>query len=129
MVGYTRDERFVIFRYTEGVGWMICRKESVEKAVESAFAYEPDVTNFHGETWSLGPSHGPGHPEGMSVRGVLDRELRAEDVIVGHGRWWQDEGKMAGASMGEMSTIRCPRTQLAIPGSHVTSRTTSDADA
>jgi len=54
--------------------------------VESAFAYETDVANFHGAI----QSHGIGHPEGMSVRRILARKLRAKDVVVGHRWWWQE---------------------------------------
>jgi len=38
----------MIFWYTEVVGWMVRGKESVEKAVESAFPYKTDVANLHG---------------------------------------------------------------------------------
>ena len=59
---------------------MICGKEGVEKAMESAFPYEANITNLHGTIMF----RGTWHPEGMSVRRILDRKLRAEDVVVGH---------------------------------------------
>jgi hypothetical protein len=49
MVGQTGNKRLMVFWYTELVGRMVRGKESIEKAVESASAYETDVANLHGE--------------------------------------------------------------------------------
>jgi hypothetical protein len=39
----------MILWYTEDLmGWMVIGKESIEKPVESAFAYVTDVANLHG---------------------------------------------------------------------------------
>jgi hypothetical protein len=85
VVRKTGDKRLMIFWNTVLVGRMVRRKEGVEKAVESPSAYEPDVANLHGtiQLWRTGI------PQGMSARRVLDRKLRAEDVVVSH-RWWQE---------------------------------------
>ena len=75
--------------YTEDLmGWMVIGKESIEKPVESAFAYVPDVANLYGaiqfsQIWL---------PQGMSVRRIPARQLLAKDVIVSH---WVDEGSRA----------------------------------
>jgi len=37
----------MVFWYAGLVGWMVCRKEGIEKSVESASAYETDVANLH----------------------------------------------------------------------------------
>jgi len=48
MNGQTRFEWLIIFWHAEVVGWMVCGKENIEKAVESAFACETNVANVHG---------------------------------------------------------------------------------
>jgi hypothetical protein len=85
MVRQTGDKRLMVFWYTELVGRMVRGKEGIEKTVESASAYEPDVANFHGTI----RCRRTGIPQGMSTRRVLDRKLCAEDVVVSH-RWWQE---------------------------------------
>jgi hypothetical protein len=67
MIGQLGDKRFMIFRYTKRVGWMIRRKECVEKTVESAFAYETDVANLHG---TIRPRR-TGFPQSVSVRRIF----------------------------------------------------------
>jgi hypothetical protein len=37
----------MVFWYAGLVGWMVRRKEGIEKAMESASAYETDVANLH----------------------------------------------------------------------------------
>jgi hypothetical protein len=37
----------MIFWYARVVGWMVRRKKGIEKSMESASAYETDVTNLH----------------------------------------------------------------------------------
>jgi hypothetical protein len=80
MVGQAGDKRFMIFWYTEFVGWMICRKESIEKAVESTSAYEPDIADLHGTVQSRRTRI----PQRMSAGRILDCKMRAEDVVVVH---------------------------------------------
>ena len=41
------DKWFMVLWYTGLVRWMIRRKKSIEKAAESAFTYETDVTNLN----------------------------------------------------------------------------------
>jgi len=52
MIRQFRDKWFIIFWYTESVGWMICGKESIEETMESAFADETNIANLHGVMWS-----------------------------------------------------------------------------
>jgi hypothetical protein len=47
MTGQFEEKWFVIFWYTELVGWMVGRKKSVEETMESAFAYKTDIANLH----------------------------------------------------------------------------------
>jgi hypothetical protein len=47
MIGQFEDKWFMMFWYARFVGWMIGRKKSIEKAVESAFTYETDVANLN----------------------------------------------------------------------------------
>jgi hypothetical protein len=37
----------MVFWYAGLVGWMVHGKKGIEKSVESAFAYETDVSNLH----------------------------------------------------------------------------------
>jgi hypothetical protein len=48
MTGKFEGEWFVIFWYTQLVGWMIGGKKSVEETMESALPYKADITNLHG---------------------------------------------------------------------------------
>ena len=81
MIRQVGDEGFMIFWHTELLmGWIVCRKQSVEESIEFASAYETDIANLHGLirvpwTWS---------PQGMSVRRIPDRKLFAEDVVICH---------------------------------------------
>ena len=80
MIGQFGDKWFMIFWYAELVGRMVRGKESIEKAVESAFTYETNVADLYGTIeprWT-------GFPQGMAVCRVLDCELSAKDVVVGH---------------------------------------------
>ena len=80
MLGQFWDEWHMIFRYTELMGWMVGGKESIEKTVESAFAYETDIANLHGAVkccWT-------GIPQGMSIRRICVCKLPTKDVIMGH---------------------------------------------
>ena len=63
MIGQFGDEWFMMFWYAGLVGWMIRRKESIEKAVESAFTYETDVANLNR---AMLPRW-PGIPQSMAV--------------------------------------------------------------
>jgi hypothetical protein len=83
MVRKTRDKWLVVFWYTELVGRMVRGKESIEKAVESAPAYETDVANLHGEI----RLRRTGIPKGTPTHRVIDCKLCTEDIVVGHG-WW-----------------------------------------
>jgi hypothetical protein len=80
MIGESGDKRFVVFWYTGRMGWMVRGKKSVEKAVESPFAYETDIANLYRNMqprWT-------GLPQGMTIRRVLVCKLTPKDVIVGH---------------------------------------------
>jgi hypothetical protein len=73
-------ERFMIFRHAVLVGWIVFRKQGVEKTVESASAYETNVANLHGLirvpwTWL---------PQSMSVQRIFDGKLFAKDIAVRH---------------------------------------------
>jgi len=68
IVGQTRDKRLIMLWYTNLVGRMVRRKESIEETVESAFAYETDVTNFYGTIQSRWPRL----PQSMSVCRIID---------------------------------------------------------
>jgi hypothetical protein len=96
MVGQTGDKRLMIFWYAEPVGWMVRRKERVEKTMESASAYETDVANLHRAI----QFRRTGIPKSTPARRILDRKLRTKDVIVGHG-WWQ---KRRGTQKGNPGT-------------------------
>ena len=63
MIGQFGDKWFMIFWYAELVGRMVRGKESIEKAVESAFAYETDVANLNR---AMLPRW-PGLPQSMAV--------------------------------------------------------------
>ena len=80
MIGPSGDEGFMIFWHVSLVGWMVCRKQCVEEAVEFASTYETNVTDLHGPIWSPWTWL----PQGMSVRRILDGKLFAEDVVVCH---------------------------------------------
>ena len=70
----------MIFWHAELVGWIVCWKQGVEKAMEVASAYETDVANLHGPIrvpWTR-------PPQCMSVCRILDCKLIAEDFVVGH---------------------------------------------
>jgi hypothetical protein len=82
------DKGFMIFWNSELVGWVVCWQHGIKKTMEFASAYEADIAHLHGPirvSWSW-------PPQGMSVRRVLDCELLAEDVVVGH-RDHNDQGK------------------------------------
>ena len=80
MIQQIGDEGFMILRYPEPVGWIVCWKQGIEETMEFASAYETNIANLHG---SIGiPRTRP--PQGMSVRRILDGKLLAEDVVVGH---------------------------------------------
>jgi len=74
------DKLFIIFWHAKVLGFIVCGKEGVEKAVEFAHAYETDVADFHGPsrviwTWV---------PQGMSVGRIPDSKLFSKDVVVSH---------------------------------------------
>jgi hypothetical protein len=73
-------KRFMIFWNTSFMGWIICWKQGIEKTMEFASEYEPDVTDSHGPIWFPWTWL----PKGVSVRRILDGELFAKDVVVGH---------------------------------------------
>ena len=63
MIGQFGDKWFIVFWYAGLVRWMIRRKKSIEKAVESAFTYETDVSNLDG---AIQPRR-TGLPQSMAV--------------------------------------------------------------
>jgi hypothetical protein len=63
MIGQFGDKWFMVFWYARLVRWMIRRKKSIEKAVESAFAYETNIANLD---WTIQPRW-TGLPQGMAV--------------------------------------------------------------
>ena len=74
------DKSFIILWHAKVLGFIVCGKEGVEKAVEFAHAYETDVADFHGPirviwTWV---------PQGMSVGRIPDSKLFSKDVVVSH---------------------------------------------
>jgi hypothetical protein len=80
MIRRCEDEGFMTFWHSSLVGWIAFWKQGIEKTMEFASAYETDIANLHRPirvlwTWP---------PQGMSVRRMLDCELFAEDVVVGH---------------------------------------------
>jgi len=80
MTGLFEDKWFVIFWYTELVGWVIGGKKSVEETMESAFAYKTDITNLHG----IMQVRRAGLPQGMTVSRILAGKLPTKDVVEGH---------------------------------------------
>jgi len=70
----------MIFWHAEFVGRMVRGKKSIEKAVESAFTYETNIADLYG---TIQPRR-TRFPQGMTVCRVLDCELSAKDVVVGH---------------------------------------------
>jgi len=74
------DKSFIILWHAKVLGFIVCGKEGVEKAVEFAHAYETDVADFHGPirviwTWV---------PQGMSVGRIPNSKLFSKDVVVSH---------------------------------------------
>jgi hypothetical protein len=70
----------ILWHSESAMGWMVCRKQSIEKTVEFAFAYVADVADFHRAikppwVWL---------PQSMSICRILYRKLFAEGVVVGH---------------------------------------------
>jgi len=66
------------------VGLVFCGKQSIEKTVKIATAYETDVTDVHSVIrfrWTR-------LPKSMSVRRIFDWKLFAKDIVIGH-RWPQ----------------------------------------
>lgn len=80
MTGQFEDKWFVIFWYTELVGWMIGGKKSVEETDESAFAYKTDIANLHG----IMQARRTGLPQAMAVAGILARKVSTKNAVVGH---------------------------------------------
>ena len=81
MIRQVGDERFIIFWHAALVGWIVCWKQGVEKAMEFAIAYKTNVANLHRfirEPWFW-------LPQGMSVQRIFDGKLLAENIAVGHG--------------------------------------------
>ena len=122
VIGEIGDERFMIFWYTILVGWMVRREESVEKTVESAFAYEADVANLHGAIRGLWTRV----PQGMTVRRIPACELPTKDVVVVHVHyWWSREARDTYCTAICENRLYTDR-QLTIRGSQITSRTKLD---
>ena len=48
MIQQTGDKGSMIFWHTEHVGWIVCRKQSVEDTVEFGSAYDTDITDLYG---------------------------------------------------------------------------------
>ena len=69
-----------MLRHAEILGWIVCGKQCIEKAMEFSHAYETDVADFHGLIWTVWT----GVPEGTSVVRISKAELFAKDVVVGH---------------------------------------------
>ncbi len=62
------------------MGWMICREESIEEAMEFAFTYVADITNLHRTMLSRGRL-----PQRVSKSRISNGKLLAKDVVVSHG--------------------------------------------
>jgi hypothetical protein len=98
------DERFMIFWHPALLEWVVCWKESVEETMEIASAYKTNIANLHWLIWVTWTWP----PQGMSVRGIFDCKLFAEDLVVGH---WDRR------SQGNLSTpvgVRCVRAQWSV---------------
>jgi len=67
------------------VGWVICRKQSVEETKKSAEAHKTNVADFHGAILSLRSWV----PQSMSERGVCNGKLITVDIIMSH---WEGAG-------------------------------------
>ena len=80
MIQQGGDKGFMMFWNASFLGWVICRKQGVEKTMEFASEYETDVADSHGPIWFPWTWL----PKGMSVRRIVDCKLFAEDVVVGH---------------------------------------------
>jgi hypothetical protein len=77
----------MIFWHAALVRWIVFWKQGVEKTTEFAFAYETNVANLHRFirvpwTWL---------PQRMSVQGIFDGKLFAENIAVGH--WGSQESR------------------------------------
>jgi hypothetical protein len=70
----------MIFWHAELVRWVVCWQQGVEKTVEFACTYETDVADLHWPIWVPWVRL----PQCMSERRILDCELFAKDVVVGH---------------------------------------------
>ena len=80
MIHHARSKWFVILWNTEFfMGWVVGGEQSIEYAVESAFANEANITNLDGKGLS-----GIWLPQCIAESGMRDRELIAKSVIVGH---------------------------------------------
>jgi hypothetical protein len=81
MLRWVGDEGHMVLWHTEpAMGWMVCWEQSIEKTVEFAFAYVTDVANLNR---AIQPPRA-WFPQSMTIRGILNRKLFAEYVIVGH---------------------------------------------
>ena len=67
---------------------MVCGKEGIEKSVESALAYEADITDFYGTR----QPRRTGFSQSMSIRGILGRKPPSKDIVVCHWPWEGWEG-------------------------------------
>ena len=80
MIRQLGNEWFMKFWHAKLVGWVVSWKQGVEKTKEFAIAYETNVADLHGVTrvpWTW-------LPQSMSVRRILDGQLFAENLRVGH---------------------------------------------
>ncbi len=90
MIRQVGDEGLMVFWHAALVGWIVCWKQGVEKTMEFASAYETNVADLHRlirVPWTR-------LPQGMSIQGILDGKLFAEDVAVGHQRSQKSRRKL-----------------------------------
>jgi hypothetical protein len=88
MIWQVRYKWFMVLWNTELLRGIVCREQGIEETVEFASTYETDVADFHRHIWSPWTWL----PQGMSELGVLDCQLFAKYVVVGH-CWMQGSNK------------------------------------
>ena len=81
VIFHAGSKLFVLVWNTDSVGRISWAKQNIEETVELAFSNKPDIANRHGgilpPTWL---------PKCVSVGRILDREVMAKDVVMGHCR-------------------------------------------
>ena len=97
MIRRLGDEFFMTFWHAVLMGFIVFRKQGVEKSMEFASAYETNVANLHmllRVPWTR-------LPQCMSVRRIFDGKLFAENIALVH-RGSQESRRITQRPWGEV---------------------------